>query len=146
MSMRIVERFEGDIRVECGFRDETPNPDVYDGYRIWRGEAGFYWDDEERSFPTLTECAADIEATLRREAAERAETFIPNRTEIKRLPRYVGDGGRVEGVRVYRSSPDRVTLQIRGAVNLATTSLTGEQVDALIRALAAARVELWGAQ
>jgi hypothetical protein len=77
-----------------------------------------------------------------------AEAFILHRTEIKRLPKDVSDQGRIEGVRVYRSSPDRVTLQIRGPVNLATTNLTGEQVDALIRALAGARVELigWGAK
>jgi hypothetical protein len=65
-----------------------------------------------------------------------------------RLPKYVSAEGKIEGVRVYRSSPDRVTLQIRGPVSLATTDLTGEQVDALVRALAAARVELtgWGDQ
>ena len=75
-----------------------------------------------------------------------AEAFIPNRTEIKRLPKQVSDEAKIEGLRVYRSSPDRVTLQIRGPVNLATTDLTGEQVDTLVRALAGARVELWGGQ
>lgn len=74
------------------------------------------------------------------------EEFIPHRTEIKRLPKYVSDEAKIEGVRVYRSSPDRVTLQIRGPVNLATTNLTGEQVDEIIRALASARSELWGAK
>jgi hypothetical protein len=71
-----------------------------------------------------------------------SESFIPHQTEIKHLLKYVGDSGRIAGIRVYRSSPDRVTVQIRGPVNLATTNLTAEQVEAPIRALAAARDEL----
>ena len=58
--------------IEQGFVDEPSRETyVYDSYRIWHGEVGFYWDDADRSFPTLTACAADIEATLRAEAMRR---------------------------------------------------------------------------
>jgi hypothetical protein len=72
--LRLIERIDADgIRVESGFREDTPRPHIYayDRYCISRGEAGFHWDDADRCFATLTECAADIEATLHHEANER---------------------------------------------------------------------------
>lgn len=69
------------------------------------------------------------------------DVFIKTAIETRRLSKMLAELASVEGIRVT-ALDGAVELQIHVPTSYATAALTISQVDALIRALAAARVEL----